>query len=164
MPLPHYIKERLDDKDKERYQTVYATENGSAAAPTAGFHFTLPLLKSIKEKGIDIVHITLHVGLGTFRPVKVDDVTKHIMHKEDYHVSPEAAGRINAARARGGRVISVGTTSCRTLETVTGPDRITRAGEGETGIFIYPGYTFHGIDGLIKTLASRSSMPATATK
>ena len=147
MPLPHYIKELLSDK--ERYQTVYATENGSAAAPTAGFHFTLPLLERIKEKGIDIVHITLHVGLGTFRPVKVEDVTAHVMHKEYYHVSPEAADQINSARARGGRVISVGTTSCRTLETVTGPDRIIRAGEGETGIFIYPGYTFHGIDGLI---------------
>lgn len=147
MPLPHYIKEQL--QDKERYQTVYSKENGSAAAPTAGLHFTRELMDEIRAMGIDIVEITLHVGLGTFRPVKEDDLTNHVMHVENYHVTEEAARRINETREKGGRVIAVGTTSCRTLESVTDEQHVTHAGSGSTGIFIYPGYTFKGIDALI---------------
>lgn len=147
MPLPHYIHEQL--QDKERYQTVYCRENGSAAAPTAGLHFTTELLERIAAKGVDIVRITLHVGLGTFRPVKVDNITDHVMHSERWHVTEDAAARINAARARGKRVIAVGTTSCRTLETATDAQHVTHAGSGMTSIFIYPGYTFKGIDALI---------------
>ena len=147
MPLPPYIKERL--QDQERYQTVYSRENGSAAAPTAGLHFTPELLQAIEKKGVDIVRITLHVGLGTFRPVKEEEITDHVMHSERYFVTEEAARRINAARERGGRVICVGTTSCRTIETVTDENHVTHAGSGTTDIFIYPGYTFRGMDALI---------------
>lgn len=147
MPLPPYIKEKL--QDQERYQTVYSRENGSAAAPTAGLHFTPELLEKIREKGVDIVRITLHVGLGTFRPVKEEEITDHVMHSERYCVTEEAARRINAARARGGRVICVGTTSCRTLETVTDEQHVTHPGCGSTSIFIYPGYRFKGVDAII---------------
>lgn len=147
MPLPHYIKEQLEDK--ERYQTVYSRENGSAAAPTAGLHFTNELLEKIEAKGVNIVRVTLHVGLGTFRPVKADNIEDHVMHSEQYHITEEAAARINAARARGGRVIGVGTTSCRTLESMTDANGVTHAGSGSTSIFIYPGYTFRGVDAII---------------
>lgn len=147
MPLPHYIKTRLEDQD--RYQTVYCKESGSAAAPTAGLHFTPELLKKIQSMGVDVVTVTLHVGLGTFRPVKEEDITDHLMHSEWYHVSAESAERINRARQRGGRIIAVGTTSCRTLESVTDENGVTHSGSGDTDIFIFPGYTFHAIDGLI---------------
>ena len=147
MPLPPYIKEKL--QDQERYQTVYSRENGSAAAPTAGLHFTPELLEKIRKKGVDIVRITLHVGLGTFRPVKEEEITDHVMHSERYCVTEDAARRINAARARGGRVICVGTTSCRTLETVTDEQHVTHSGSGSTSIFIYPGYRFKGVDAII---------------
>lgn len=147
MPLPPYITHQL--KDKDRYQTVYAKYEGSAAAPTAGLHFTQELLHKIEKKGIHIVHVTLHVGLGTFRPVKVEDVTKHHMHTEFFQVSKEAAERINATKAAGGRVICVGTTSCRTIESAVGEDGLVKAQEGDTGIFIYPGYHFKVLDGLI---------------
>lgn len=147
MPLPPYITHQLQDKN--RYQTVYAKHNGSAAAPTAGLHFTPELLSQIQEKGIKIAHVTLHVGLGTFRPVKVEDVTNHHMHSEFYVVEEEQAQLINDTKRQGKRVISVGTTSCRTLETATGSDGILKAGSGLTDIFIYPGYQFHLIDGLI---------------
>ena len=147
MPLPPYIKEKL--QDQERYQTVYSRENGSAAAPTAGLHFTPELLEKIRKKGVDIVRITLHVGLGTFRPVKEEEITDHVMHSERYCVTEDAARRINAARARGGRVICVGTTSCRTLETVTDEQHVTHPGSGSTSIFIYPGYRFKGVDAII---------------
>ena len=147
MPLPPYITHKL--KDKNRYQTVYAKHDGSAAAPTAGLHFTEELLDKVKEKGIHIAHVTLHVGLGTFRPVKVDDVEKHHMHSEFYVVEEEQAKLINDTKAQGGRVIAVGTTSCRTLESATGEDGILKAGSGWTEIFIYPGYRFKMIDALI---------------
>jgi S-adenosylmethionine:tRNA ribosyltransferase-isomerase len=147
MPLPPYIKEKLDDK--ERYQTVYAKNEGSAAAPTAGLHFTNELLQRIKDKGVNIVHITLHVGLGTFRPVKEDDITKHQMHSEYYQVSRQAADVINDTHKAGHRVFAVGTTCVRTLETVTDGQGITHAGDGWTDIFIYPGYRFKAIDALI---------------
>ncbi len=147
MPLPPYITHKL--KDKNRYQTVYARHEGSAAAPTAGLHFTPELLEEIQDKGVEIVHVTLHVGLGTFRPVKVEEVTDHHMHSEFYVVEEEEARRINAAKQAGHRVIAVGTTSCRTLESATGQDGILRAGRGWTDIFIYPGYQFRMIDGLI---------------
>ena len=147
MPLPPYIKKKL--QDQERYQTVYSRENGSAAAPTAGLHFTPELLEKIREKGVDIVRITLHVGRGTFRPVKEEEITDHVMHSERYCVTEEAARRINAARARGGRVVCVGTTSCRTLETVTDEQHVTHPGSGSTSIFIYPGYRFKGVDAII---------------
>lgn len=147
MPLPPYITHQLEDKN--RYQTVYATHTGSAAAPTAGLHFTPELLEEIKEKGVDIARVTLHVGLGTFRPVKVDDVEKHHMHSEFYIVEEDQAKLINDTKKNGGRVISVGTTSCRTLESATGEDGIVKAGSGWTEIFIYPGYKFKAIDGLI---------------
>ena len=147
MPLPPYIKKKL--QDQERYQPVYSRENGSAAAPTAGLHFTPELLEKIREKGVDIVRITLHVGLGTFRPVKEEEITDHVMHSERYCVTEEAARRINAARARGGRVVCVGTTSCRTLETVTDEQHVTHPGSGSTSIFIYPGYRFKGVDAII---------------
>lgn len=147
MPLPPYITERLEDG--ERYQTVYSRENGSAAAPTAGLHFTNELLEKIAGMGVDIVHITLHVGLGTFRPVKEEEITDHIMHTEHYTVTPDAAARINAARDRGGRVIAVGTTSCRTLETVGDETGHVKSGSDDTSIFIYPGYRFKVLDGLI---------------
>lgn len=147
MPLPPYIHEKL--QDKTRYQTVYAREEGRAAAPTAGLHFTPKLLDTIRAMGVDIVPVVLHVGLGTFRPVKVEDVSQHHMHVEHYQVSTEAAERINRARAKGGRCICVGTTSVRTLETVTGEDRQVQAQSGDSGIFIMPGYTFHATDALI---------------
>ncbi len=147
MPLPPYIKEHLEDQ--ERYQPVYAREKGSAAAPTAGLHFTDNLLHSLEEQGIDIARVLLHVGLGTFRPVKVDNILDHKMHKEYYEVTQEAADKINACKARGGRVISVGTTSTRTLETVATEDGIVMAGTGWTDAYIYPGYRFKVIDGLI---------------
>lgn len=147
MPLPPYITHKLQDKN--RYQTVYAKHEGSAAAPTAGLHFTQELLKEIEEMGVKIAHVTLHVGLGTFRPVKVDDVTKHHMHSEFYMVEESQAKLINDTKAAGGRIISVGTTSCRTLESATGEDGILQAKSGWTEIFIYPGYEFKCIDGLI---------------
>lgn len=147
MPLPPYIHEKL--MDKTRYQTVYAREEGSAAAPTAGLHFTPELLDRVRRMGVDVVPIVLHVGLGTFRPVKTEDLSQHHMHVEHYEVPPEAAARINAARAAGGRCVCAGTTSVRTLETVTGEDGIIRAQSGDTGIFIMPGYTFHATDALI---------------
>lgn len=147
MPLPPYITHEL--KDKNRYQTVYAKYEGSAAAPTAGLHFTEELLEEVKEKGVRIAKVTLHVGLGTFRPVKVDDVTKHHMHTEYYHVSKEAADTINETKRNGGRVICVGTTSCRTIESAANEDGILEEKEGDTDIFIYPGYRFKVLDGLI---------------
>ena len=147
MPLPPYITHKL--KDKNRYQTVYAKNDGSAAAPTAGLHFTKELLEQVKAEGVKIAHVTLHVGLGTFRPVKVDDVEQHHMHSEFYMVEEEQAKLINDTKKAGGRVISVGTTSCRTLESATGEDGILLAGSGWTEIFIYPGYRFKMIDGLI---------------
>ena len=145
--MPPYITHKL--KDKNRYQTVYAKNEGSAAAPTAGLHFTPELLEKVKEKGVNIAHVTLHVGLGTFRPVKVDDVEKHHMHSEFYIVEEDQAKLINDTKKNGGRVISVGTTSCRTLESAAGEDGIVKAGSGWTEIFIYPGYKFKAIDGLI---------------
>lgn len=147
MPLPHYIKEHLDDPD--RYQTVYCREPGSAAAPTAGLHFTPELMERLEQKGVEFAAVTLHVGLGTFRPVKEEEITDHVMHSEQYFVTPETAERINQARRSGHRVIAVGTTSCRTLETVTDADHVTHSGSGSTDIFIYPGYQFKGIDALI---------------
>ena len=147
MPLPPYITHKL--KDKNRYQTVYAKNDGSAAAPTAGLHFTKELMKQVEEKGVKIAHVTLHVGLGTFRPVKVDDVESHHMHSEFYMVEEDQAKLINNTKKNGGRVISVGTTSCRTLESATDENGILHAGSGWTEIFIYPGYKFKMIDGLI---------------
>ena len=146
MPLPPYITEY--DGDMSRYQTVYAKFAGSAAAPTAGLHFTEELLEEIKQKGIEVVEVLLHVGLGTFRPVQVDDVTKHKMHTEFYSVSQEAAERLNKAKAEGRRIISVGTTSTRTLESAFKNGKI-EAGSGETDIFIYPGYEFKVVEALI---------------
>ncbi len=147
MPLPPYIHEKL--KDPERYQTVYSRENGSAAAPTAGLHFTPELLDKIRAMGVEIVEVLLHVGLGTFRPVKVDDVEKHVMHSEYYEVSAEAAETINAAKREGRRVICVGTTSVRTLETVARDDGTIQAGSGDTSIFLYPPYRMKCVDALI---------------
>lgn len=147
MPLPPYITHKLQDKN--RYQTVYARNEGSAAAPTAGLHFTKELLAQVEERGVSIAHVTLHVGLGTFRPVKVDDVENHHMHSEFYVVEEEQARLINETKKNGGRVISVGTTSCRTLESAADEDGILHAGSGWTEIFIYPGYQFKIIDGLI---------------
>jgi len=147
MPLPPYIHKEL--LDKNRYQTVYARYKGSAAAPTAGLHFTPELLKQVEEKGVQIASVTLHVGLGTFRPVKVDDIQKHVMHKEVYEVSPEAAQIINDAKKAGNRIIAVGTTSLRTLESVADHNGFVKSGKGETGIFIYPGYQMKAVDALI---------------
>lgn len=147
MPLPPYITHKLEDKN--RYQTVYAKHDGSAAAPTAGLHFTKELLQEVRAKGVNIASVTLHVGLGTFRPVKVDNVLEHHMHSEFYIVEEEQAQLINSVKRAGKRVISVGTTSCRTLESATGEDGILKAGSGWTDIFIYPGYEFKMIDGLI---------------
>lgn len=147
MPLPPYITHKL--KDRNRYQTVYARNEGSAAAPTAGLHFTKELLKQVEDMGVKIAHVTLHVGLGTFRPVKVEDVTEHHMHSEFYVVEEEQARLINDTRKAGGRIISVGTTSCRTLESAADDEGVLRAGSGWTDIFIYPGYRFKMIDGLI---------------
>lgn len=147
MPLPHYITEKLEDS--ERYQTVYSKELGSAAAPTAGLHFTEELLDKIKNKGINIGFVTLHVGLGTFRPVKADNILEHKMHSEHYYMPNETAELINKTKQNGGRVISVGTTSCRTLESVAKKEGCIKASDGWTDIFIYPGYEFKCIDGLI---------------
>lgn len=147
MPLPPYITHKL--KDKSRYQTVYAKYEGSAAAPTAGLHFTKELLEKIREKGVKIAHVTLHVGLGTFRPVKVDNILEHHMHSEFYMVDEEDANLINTCKKNGGRIISVGTTSTRTLETVTDENGVVHEGSGWTQIFIYPGYKFKAIDCLI---------------
>lgn len=147
MPLPPYITHQL--KDKNRYQTVYAKHEGSAAAPTAGLHFTRELLKEIEDMGVSIAHVTLHVGLGTFRPVKVDDIEDHHMHSEFYVVEEEEAKKINDAKKNGGRVICVGTTSCRTIESASTPEGILKAGSGWTDIFIYPGYEFKILDCLI---------------
>ncbi|MED3933745.1 tRNA preQ1(34) S-adenosylmethionine ribosyltransferase-isomerase QueA [Priestia megaterium] len=148
MPLPPYIKERLDDQ--ERYQTVFAREQGSAAAPTAGLHFTEEMLEQLKEKGVHIAFLTLHVGLGTFRPVSVDDLEEHDMHSEFYQVSEGTAALLNSVREKGGRIISVGTTSTRTLETIaTEHNGKFVASSGWTNIFIFPGYEFKAIDGMI---------------
>lgn len=147
MPLPPYIKEKL--RDKNRYQTVYARTDGSAAAPTAGLHFTPELLQKIKDMGVEVVEVLLHVGLGTFRPVKEEIITDHKMHGEYYEVSAEAAEKINAAKAAGRRVIAVGTTSVRTLESAAGSDGKIAVGSGETHIFIYPPYKFKCVDALI---------------
>ncbi len=147
MPLPPYIKEKLEDK--ERYQTVYSKELGSAAAPTAGLHFTDELLEKIKQKGVNIVYVTLHVGLGTFRPVKVDNITDHKMHTEHYYVPADTAKIINETKQNGGRVICVGTTSCRTVESVASKHGKIIECSDDTGIFIYPGYNFKCMDALI---------------
>ena len=147
MPLPPYIHEKLEDK--ERYQTVYSKEKGSAAAPTAGLHFTEELLKEIKDKGVNIAYLTLHVGLGTFRPVKVEDVNNHVMHSEYYHLDKENAELINKTKEAGKRVIAVGTTSSRTLETIGDENGRVREQSGWTDIFIYPGYKFKIVDNLI---------------
>ena len=147
MPLPPYIHEEL--KEKDRYQTVYAKYEGSAAAPTAGLHFTPELLEKIKEKGIEITKVTLHVGIGTFRPVKEKEVEKHQMHSEHYYIKQEDADKINKAKKEGHKVIAVGTTSCRVLETIADEKGIVKPTEGDTQIFIYPGYKFKCLDGLI---------------
>ncbi len=147
MPLPPYITHQL--KDKNRYQTVYAKHQGSAAAPTAGLHFTKELLTEIKELGVEIAHVTLHVGLGTFRPVKTENVLDHHMHSEFYMVEESEAQKVNKAKESGGRIICVGTTSCRTIESAAGEDGLLKAGSGWTEIFIYPGYQFKLLDCLI---------------
>lgn len=147
MPLPPYITERLEDSS--RYQTVYAREAGSSAAPTAGLHFTPELLERVRAKGVAIAPVMLHVGLGTFRPVKVDKLDEHVMHTEYISVSEESAKLINERRAAGGRIVAVGTTSCRTLESVTDEEGIVHPISGDTGIFIYPGYRFRAVDALI---------------
>lgn len=147
MPLPHYIKAELENK--ERYQTVYSKELGSAAAPTAGLHFTNDMLENLKEKGVNVAFVTLHVGLGTFRPVKVDDITEHKMHSEHYSISKETAEIINKTKQNGGRVICVGTTSCRTLESAAAKFGEIKECADDTEIFIYPGYKFRVMDGLI---------------
>ena len=146
-PLPPYIHHEL--KDRNRYQTVYAKYDGSAAAPTAGLHFTDALLEQVRDRGVEIADVTLHVGLGTFRPVKVENVTEHHMHSEWYRILPEEAEKVNHTRANGGRVICVGTTSCRTVESATDQNGILQPGEGDTDIFIYPGYSFRMTDALI---------------
>lgn len=147
MPLPPYITEKLEDKS--RYQTVYAREEGSAAAPTAGLHFTPELLDRIREKGVAIAPVMLHVGLGTFRPVKEDAIGDHLMHSEFFSVSEESARVINERRAAGGRIVAVGTTSCRTLESASDDDGIVHPMQADTGIFIYPGYRFKAVDALV---------------
>ncbi len=147
MPLPPYIKEKLEKK--EMYQTVYAKYEGSAAAPTAGLHFTEDLLEQIMAKGVEIANVTLHVGIGTFRPVKEENIEDHDMHTEHYYIKEEDAKKINKARKNGGRIIAVGTTSCRVLESVADEDGYVKAVEGDTNIYIYPGYKFKCIDGLI---------------
>ena len=147
MPLPPYITHTL--KDKNRYQTVYAKYEGSAAAPTAGLHFTEELFQKLEEKGVLVANVTLHVGLGTFRPVKVDDVSKHHMHTEFYQVTKEEADRINKVKQAGGRIVCVGTTSCRTIESAADENGVLKPGQGDTDIFIYPGYSFKMMDVLI---------------
>lgn len=150
-PLPPYITEKPEDEKeiRNRYQTVYARQDGSAAAPTAGLHFTWPMLEALSEKGVDVAYITLHVGLGTFRPVKAENILDHRMHAEYFDISPEAADKINRAKKNGGRIIAVGTTSCRTLESAADELGSIQASRGWTDIFIYPGYKFKLIDGLI---------------
>ncbi len=147
MPLPPYITKKLEDKD--RYQTVYAKTEGSAAAPTAGLHFTEALIQKIKEKGIGFCEVTLHVGLGTFRPVKVEKIEDHLMHAEHFSITKEVADELNRRRQNGGRIIAVGTTSCRVLESVTDENGVVHPMDGETRIFIYPGYRFRAVDALI---------------
>lgn len=147
MPLPPYIHESL--KQKDRYQTVYARNEGSSAAPTAGLHFTEELLEKIKEKGIEIANVTLHVGIGTFRPVKVENIEEHDMHTEHYYIEQEDAEKINQTKQKGGRIIAVGTTSCRVLESIADENGRVKQQEGDTNIFIYPGYQFRCIDALI---------------
>ena len=147
MPLPHYIKEEL--KDKERYQTVYSKELGSAAAPTAGLHFTKELLNALEQMGVGIAYVTLHVGLGTFRPVKVENITEHKMHSEHYHIPAKTAALVNQTKKNGGRIICVGTTSCRTVESAADENGHLCECSGDTDIFIYPGYKFKCLDGLI---------------
>ena len=147
MPLPPYIKEEL--KEKDRYQTIYAKYEGSSAAPTAGLHFTEELLKSIKDKGIEIANVTLHVGLGTFRPVQVENIEEHHMHTEHFYIKQEDAEKINNAKKSSKKIIAVGTTSCRVLESIADSNGLVKAQEGDTGIFIYPGYKFKCIDNLI---------------
>lgn len=147
MPLPPYIHEKLDDPSQ--YQTVYARQEGSAAAPTAGLHFTQDVLRRVREKGVEIVPVLLHVGLGTFRPVKVEDVSRHVMHSEYYQVTPEAADKINAARTAGGRIVCIGTTSVRTLETVADANGVVHPGMGMTNIFITPGVKLKATDVLL---------------
>lgn len=147
MPLPPYIKETLKEKDK--YQTVYAKYDGSAAAPTAGLHFTKELLEQIKQKGVQIANVTLHVGIGTFRPVKVENIEEHNMHSEHYYIKQEDVDKINTAKKNGHKVVSVGTTSCRVLESVADKNGFVQETEGDTNIFIYPGYQFKCVDQLI---------------
>ena len=147
MPLPHYITEKLEDK--ERYQTVYSKELGSAAAPTAGLHFTDDIMQKIREKGIEIGYVTLHVGIGTFRPVKAENIEDHEMHSEHYQIPKETADLINRTKANGGRVIGVGTTCCRTLESVMQSQGEMKEFDDWTNIFIYPGYKFKCIDALL---------------
>lgn len=147
MPLPPYIREKL--KNQDRYQTVYCKQEGSAAAPTAGLHFTKELIQKLKDKGVEFAEVTLNVGLGTFRPVKVDDLKDHVMHVEHFEITPENASKINDAKRAGRRVIAVGTTSVRTLESAANPDGTVNAVSGDTGIFIYPPYKFKVIDSLI---------------
>ena len=147
MPLPPYIKEKL--KDKDRYQTVYAKYEGSAAAPTAGLHFTEELLEKVKQKGVEIANVTLHVGIGTFRPVKVENIEEHDMHTEHYYIKQEDVDKINKTKQNGGRIIAVGTTSCRVLESIADEKGNVREQEGDTNIFIYPGYKFKCVDSLI---------------
>ncbi len=147
MPLPPYIKESL--KEKDRYQTVYAKYEGSAAAPTAGLHFTEELLDKIRAKGVEIANVTLHVGIGTFRPVKVDTIEEHEMHSEHFYIKQEDCDKINNAKKNGKKVIACGTTSCRVLESVADESGMLKQAEGDTNIFIYPGYKFKCIDGLI---------------
>ena len=149
IPLPPYIERETTPEDTVRYQTVYCHTEGSVAAPTAGLHFTPELLTAAAEKGIQIARLTLHVGLGTFRPVKCEQVEEHVMHFEDYAVTPEAAELINRTKAAGGRIISVGTTACRTMESAADEDGILQPGAGSTGIFIYPGYKFKMVDSMI---------------
>ena len=149
MPLPPYIERPAEDADKETYQTVYSRIDGSVAAPTAGLHFTKELLAQVEEKGVKIAYVTLHVGLGTFSPVKEENVLEHHMHSEFYQVTPEAAKLSNDTKAAGGRVICVGTTSCRTIESAADQNGVVQAGCGDTEIFIYPGYKFKAIDCLI---------------
>lgn len=147
MPLPPYIHETL--KQKERYQTVYAKYEGSAAAPTAGLHFTDELLEKIKQKGVEIANVTLHVGIGTFRPVKVENIEEHDMHSEHYYIKKEDVEKINKTKQNGGRIIAIGTTSCRVLESVSDENGLLKETEGDTNIFIYPGYKFKCVDALI---------------
>lgn len=152
MPLPPYIERKAEEEDKNRYQTVYCKDEGSVAAPTAGLHFTKELLEKIKAKGIKLAYVTLHVGIGTFRPVKVEDISEHKMHFEEYYINEENANKINETRKNSGRVICVGTTSCRTIESATKLENgkyVLNAESGSTGIFIYPGYEFKLVDALI---------------